>query len=301
MSDAKSNGKDPAGFRAAPLLPRNDDRNGGLVFTVAVLAFLACIAVIAALAADRAARGWVVQLSSSATIQVRPSGGETGAEAAARAAETASAVKGVVEARALDRKASEALLEPWLGKGNIPEDLPLPYLVTVELDPKTPASAASLNQALSRARIDASVDDHSRWMEDVRRSGDLVRGAAAIACALIASAAGSMIAFATRQGLAARRDVVEVLHLCGAEDSFIANLFMTRFSLLAFQASAYGAAAAAVAGAALRLFGGSNGFTPALPIGWIDLASCVAAPILGAAVAAISAKSVATTILRAQP
>ena len=301
MSPARAPHNAPADFRAASLLPRQDERAGGLVFTVAVLAFLACLAVIATLAADRAARGWVTQLSSSATIQVRPSGDETGPEAAARAAETAAAVKGVVEARALDRKAAETLLEPWLGKGNLPADLPLPFLVTVELDPKAPATAVSLDQAMAHAHIDASVDDHSRWMQDVRRSGNLVRVIAALACALIASAAGSMIAFATRQGLAARRDVVEVLHLCGAEDSFIANLFMVRFSSLAFRAAAYGAIAAAATGALTRLAAGSDGFTPALPISWLDLASCIAAPLLGAAVAAVSAKTVATRILRAQP
>ena len=100
MSLADDRGPDPA----AAILPSRDFRDLGLVFTVAVLSFLACIAVIAALAADRAAQGWARQLSGSATVQVRPLGGETGAEAAARAAEAVAGVKGVSEARAMDRK-----------------------------------------------------------------------------------------------------------------------------------------------------------------------------------------------------
>jgi uncharacterized SAM-binding protein YcdF (DUF218 family) len=42
-----------------------------------------------------------------------------------------------------------------------------------------------------------------------------------------------VVAFATRAGLAARRDVVEVLHLTGAEDGQIANLFELRFARIA--------------------------------------------------------------------
>ncbi len=296
MTAVEDRGPDPA----ASILPAQDGRDLGLVFTVAVLSFLACIAVIAALAADRAAQGWARQLSDSATIQVRPLGGETGPEAAARAAEAVAGVKGVAEARAMDRKSAEALLEPWLGKGNIPADLPLPQLVTVDLTPDHPASVADLNRALAAAHVSAAVDDHSRWMADVRTSGNVVRLSAAIACLLIATAAGSVVAFATRQGLAARRDVVEVLHLCGAEDQFVARLFQMRFAALATRASAYGALAAAAVGAILRLTGGTDGFSPALPIAWTDLLACLAAPALGAVVAALSARSVAMAILREQ-
>ena len=286
--------------RGAMILPAEDGRDRGLLFTIAVLAFLACLSVISAMAASRAAQGWATQLSSSATVQVRPSGGETGAEAAARAAEAVAGVQGVTEARALDRKAAEALLEPWLGKGNIPSDLPLPQLVTVELDPKQPVTTASLNQALARAHVDASVDDHARWMADVRSSADIVRISAAAGCLLIATAAGAVIAFATRQGLAARRDLVEVLHLCGAEDKYVAALFKMRFAALAMWGSAYGALAAAAVGAILRLSGGSDGFSPALPIAWMDLLACCAAPLLGGIVAAQSAPLVAMAILREQ-
>jgi len=50
---------------------------------------------------------------------------------------------------------------------------------------------------------------------------------------LIAAAAAAVVAFATRAGLAGRRDVVEVLHMTGAEDGFIARLFQVRFARVA--------------------------------------------------------------------
>ncbi len=288
-------------WRPAPLLPQRDGREGSLAFVVATLCFLACLTAFALLASGRAAGGWRQQLSASATVQVRPKAGETGSEAAAQAAEALAGVKGVAEAQALDRSAAEKLLEPWLGKGNIPDDLPIPHLVTVELNPKAPADVAAMNAALLAAGVDATVDDHSRWMKDVERASVMVRGLALGAGLLVAAAAASVVAFATRAGLAARRDVVEVLHLSGAKDSYVAGLFQRRFAWLAARAGGYGALAAVAVAALMRLIGGSDGFTPVLPVAWSDLLAALPCPLMAAAVAAVAARRTAMAILRAEP
>ncbi len=288
-------------WRPAPLLPAQDGREGSLTFVVATLCFLACLTAFALLASGRAAGGWRQQLSASATVQVRPKAGETGSEAAAQAAEALAGVKGVAEAQALDRGAAEKLLEPWLGKGNIPDDLPIPHLVTVELNPKAPADVAAMNAALIAAGVDATVDDHSRWMKDVERASSVVRGLALGAGLLVASAAAAVVAFATKAGLAARRDVVEVLHLSGAQDSFVAALFQRRFAWLAARGGGYGALAAVAVAALMRLIGGSDGFTPVLPVAWSDLLAAIPCPLLAAAVAAVAARRTAMAILRAEP
>jgi cell division transport system permease protein len=264
---------------------------------IAVLCFLACTSVFAMLASSRAAAGWGRQISAAATVQVRPKAGETGSEAAARAAEALAGAPGVQEAQALDRAAAEKLLEPWLGRGNVPEDLPIPHLVTVELDPKHPASTAALNATLAQAGADATVDDHSRWMKDVQASGAVVRGIGLACTFLVAAAAAAVIAYATRAGLAARRDVVEVLHLAGARDRFIAGLFQRRFAFLAARAGGYGALAAVVAAAGLRALGGSDGFTPALPLAWSDLLAALPCPLAAALVGAVAARRTAMAIL----
>jgi len=115
---------------------------------------------------------------------------------------------------------------------------------------------------------------------------------------LIAGAAGAVIAFATRAGLAARRDVVEVLHLAGAEDGYIARLFQVRFARLAAVAGAIGAVGAGLIGAILRLIGGGEGLTPALPIAWSDLLAVLPCPLLAALVAAGAAQATAIRLIR---
>jgi cell division transport system permease protein len=289
---AKSADASAPRWRPAPLLPHQRAEDMLLVFVNAVLCFFACLSVIAALGADRAARGWAGQLTGSATVLVRPSGDETPDSAAERAAEALSSrsIKGVGEARVIEKEKAEALVEPWLGPGAKLADLPLPRLVTVDLDPKAPATAEDLERALKAAGVDATVDDHSRWIKDIVGSGRLVRLAAAGAAALIALAAAAVIAFATHAGLASRAEIVEVLHLSGAEDGFIIGLFQNRLAELAGLGGLIGALAAMGVAALARVAGGAGGLTPALPVEWTDLLAVLPCPLIAAAVAALAAR-----------
>jgi len=288
----------PAHRRPGPLLPPGQASDAGLVFVVAVLCFFACLTALAVGSADRAARGWRTDLQGSATVLVRPKGEETADAAAARAAETLAGVRGVDEAAALERARAEALLRPWLGSGDLPDDLPIPRLVTVELTRNSPAGAAELDKALKAAGIDATVDDHSLWVRDIVRAGLWARGAAIAVFVLMAGAAAAVIAFATRAGLESRREAIEVLHIAGAEDRYIAGLFQIRFGRMAAAAGLFAAAAAAMIGAAARILGGGAGLTPVLPVAWTDLLLLLPCPLIAAAVAALAARSAALGLLK---
>ncbi|WP_397403807.1 cell division protein FtsX [Phenylobacterium sp.] len=289
---------DAARWRPAAFLPEQDARDPALIFVIAVLCFLACLTALGALAGDRGARGWTGQLVGEATVIVRARGGETPDAAAARAAEALAGLPGVTEVRALEKEKAYDLIRPWIGDVADLDDLPVPRLVAVTLDRKTPATAASLDQALKRQKLDAVVDDHSIWIKDIRRAAGVVRSTAIAIFVLIAAAAAAVVAFATRAGLAARRDVVEVLHLTGAEDSQIASLFELRFARIAAVSGAIGAASAGALGGVLRMMGGGEGLTPALPIAWIDLLAVLPCPVLAALVAAIAARLTARSLIK---
>lgn len=286
--------------RPGPLLPPNEAHAASLGFVVAVLCFLACVAALAAVAADRAAGGWTREIRAEATVQVSPGPGETGAAAAARAAETLAGLPGVEEAAALERDQAEALLRPWLGEA-ILEDLPLPHLVTVRLDSERPATPELLRRALAEEGLQASVDDHSIWLEDVARASLTVTLAAGLVFLLTSAAAAAAVVFATTAGLQARRDLVEVLSLTGATDSYVAGVFQARFAWLAALAGLAGALAAAAFGAALILFGGGEGLTPALPLAWTDLLIVSPCPLLAASLAALAARFTVLRLLGGGP
>lgn len=284
--------------RPGPLLPVREGRDAALFAVVAILCFLAVFGGMAAAAADRAAQGWSRDMAAEATVQVNPRPDETGDQAAARAAEVLAGVPGVTEAAALERAEAEALLRPWLGEA-ILQDLPLPHLVTVRLDPAQPAEAAALSRALAEAGLDGRVDDHSVWRADVGRAALSAKLAALGLAVLAAVAAAAAVVFAGRSGLQARRELIEVLSLTGATDDFIAGLFQARFAWLAAVAGAAGGLAACGLLAALVLTGGERGLTPALPFDWRDLMLAAPAPVLAAGLAALAARLTVGRLLHA--
>jgi cell division transport system permease protein len=234
--------------RPAPLLPREDAREAALYFVVGALCFLAALSGLFARSAWSAADAWTDRVAGEITLRIR------GDEAdAARALELTLDTPGVVSARALSREDAQALLRPWLGASGVPEDLPLPHLVAAESLPGSRAADA-LAARLAAAGLDANVDDHAVWSRQMARATDLMGLLALATVLLLGAIAAAVIAFATHAALLARKDIVEVMHLCGARDDYISGLFEHRFLMLGVQSGTLGALLAlGVAAALLQL------------------------------------------------
>ena len=292
MSDALSK----LAHGARNLLPRQDEREVALHYVIGVLCVLACLAALIVMASDRAAKGWSRDIRAEVTVQVRPSGLETGSVAAAHAAEVLAGVKGVSEAAALEPQKAKDLIKPWLGDV-ILDDLPIPNLVEVRLDPKNPARGADLMSALAARDIDASLDDHSVWLKDVEQSALTIRLISLGAFLIIGSATAAVVGFATRAGLTARRDVVDVLSLCGASDTFIAERFQYRFARMSFESGLLGALVAAMIMTLIKVTAPAQSFAVALPFSWVDLLILIPCPLLVALIGAATARMVTLRLL----
>jgi cell division transport system permease protein len=132
---------------------------------------------------------------------------------------------GVTRADAFDAKRTAALLEPWLGADIDAADLPLPRLIDVQIEPRAGIDLAALGERLAAAAPGAQLDDHQRWLNRVLRTAlaiEIVAGGIVVQVGLAAVLA---VIFATRTGLAVHHGIVEVLHLIGARDGYIARQF----------------------------------------------------------------------------
>jgi cell division transport system permease protein len=287
-------------LKASRLLPQQDQREIALHYVIGVLCFLACMAAMVVMASDRAAHGWSRDIRSEVTVQVRPTGLESGSVAAAKAAEVLAGVKGVGQVTALEPEKAKALIKPWLGDAVL-DDLPIPNLVEVTLDPKHSATPEAMTQAMTNALlaadIDASIDDHSTWLKDVEQSALTIRLISLGIFFIIFSATGAVVGFATRAGLTARADIVDVLSLCGASDIFIAERFQWRFARMAFESGLLGAGLAAGVMALIKATGSSQSFAIALPFSWADLLILIPCPFLVALIGALTARMVTLRLL----
>jgi cell division transport system permease protein len=230
-----------------------------LPWILAMMVYLAALALAGATSVGDALEGWKRGLVGQFTIQILPvetgdaaagaadettdeTAGETAGETADGAAsadrpERAARVQSVIDylktieavetVRVLDAEATRALVEPWLGPtdetGRWAFDLPLPDVVAVTAREGASLSAAAIEAQLRNAGIAIAVDDHGRWAAELVRFGRSLQLLAALVVAIVAAAGAMVVYFVTRTGLAVHARVIEVAHLVGARDIYIAR------------------------------------------------------------------------------
>ena len=289
--------------KSAPLLPPDSGRDRPLLAVAAILVFLASLSGIGAAGAWQAAEGWTAQLTDQITVQVLPGQNRDADEDARMAAAEIARLPGVLRAEARGRSQSEDLLEPWLGEGVLPDDLPVPRLIAVTIDPEATLAPGAVEALLSDAPYEFIVDDHDRWERAVRRAAAAVRYFGLAVVGLLTLAAAAVVAFAARASLAARWDVAEALHLVGAPDSYVTRLFQERFFMLGVKAGLIGAVLAGLAGIGLAALGGSAGaifFLPRFEVSWVMGAIPAGAALISGFVAAVSARIAVANELKAR-
>jgi cell division transport system permease protein len=214
-------------FRARLDLPLARDGSGRfLPWIVALMVYLASLALAGTLVVRDAVMRWDRGLSGTLTVELpAPLAGDRDDGAVDRALKVLRDTPGVTRADAFDAKRTAALLAPWLGTDIDAADLPLPRLIDVQIEPRADLDLAALGQQLASAAPGAQLDDHRRWLNRVLRTALAIEIVAGVIVALVGLAAVLAVIFATRTGLAVHHAIIEVLHLIGARDGYIARQF----------------------------------------------------------------------------
>ena len=209
------------------------------------MVFLGVLTAAFAILASHSLRAWDSQLTGRLTIQIPPL--ENGADTAQldEALETIRGVPGVETADLLSPAAVFALLEPWIGTLPTETDLPLPHLIDVAVLDARDFETSKLAEALATVVPGASVDDHRIWLAGVVKLASTIRAVAILTVVIIGLSAIAAVVFATRSGLAIHAPTIELLHLMGAPDSYVASLFQRHAFGLGLRGSLLGAAVAA--------------------------------------------------------
>ena len=136
-------------LRQIRFLPSENIHGRLLPWVIAVMVFLAGLAMLVALGLQMTARTWHQGLAQSLTVQV------INADRTARDKEVAAALAelrktpGVASAEEETGEEVAALLEPWLGKGNVGPDLPIPALIDVRVADGHKVDAAALGAGMA--------------------------------------------------------------------------------------------------------------------------------------------------------
>lgn len=208
------------------------------LFVSGAMAFLCVFALALSLASGRVADRWAGELARAATLRIN-------APADQKSAQTQAALRileqtpGVASARALTSEEQADLLSPWFGSNLSLQNLPIPQLIEVtEAEPGYDASGLRLR--LQAEVPGAVLDDHTRWRRPLVDAALALRRLSVLSILLIGGAMAAMITLAANAALSANAQVIEVLRLVGALDSYIAQAFVRRFTLRALGGGAVG-------------------------------------------------------------
>lgn len=225
--------------RGAALLPVSSLAGRALVFVIIIMTFLASLAAGSVQMIAETSRDWTASVSRELTIQVRPRADRDIEADIRRASDVALRIPGVSDVRVYSRADSEKLLEPWLGAGIALGDLPVPRLIVVMTSGSGTVDVARLRTELGSIPT-ASLDDHRIWLQRLATMANTLVVIGIVILVLVLTAMALAIAFATRGAMAGNREIIDVLHLVGAEDRFIAGEFRRHFLRLGLRGGAIG-------------------------------------------------------------
>jgi len=236
---------------------KGDTSSRFVVWLVMVLVFMACIAVTANAYVGGLLTHWSQSVTGTLTIQIPvmlDANDPASTETTARVLDVLARHPAVARAEAIPREKVTELLKPWLGDGDTVADLPLPVLIDVSLASAEPAAVAAVSASVQTAAPGAVIDDHRVWLNRVIGLAEGLGAIAITVMLLVTGGLGLTIVFATRASLAEFAQVIEVLHVVGAKDGYIAGQFARRALAQSF--------AGGLAGLAL--------YTPTLVfVGWL--------------------------------
>ena len=228
------------------IIPRESIAGQALAVVIAIMAFLACLTIGGVTIVEDTASKWRSDISREVTIQIRPFDEVEMEEAIRAASRLVLGFEGIAKVTALDRRASAALLEPWLGSGLELEELPVPRLLTVTARDGAVPDYVAIRQALEAGVPGASLDDHRAWSNRLSTMSWTMVAIGIGILGLVLAATVLTVVFATRGALAGNRGIVEVLHFVGADRRFIARQFERHFLVLALRGALFGGAGAAI-------------------------------------------------------
>jgi len=260
------------------------------------MAFLAVFAMALSLATDRLADRWGEELARSSTLRISAPQGQIQAqtEAALRVLET---TPGIASARALSDDEQRTLLEPWFGPDLPVERLPIPRLIEI-IEDGDGFDAEGLRLRLAAEAPGAVLDDHTRWRRPLVKAASRLRLLGWLALVLIGGAMAAMITLAANAALAANAQVITVLRLVGAQDAYIAQAFVRRFTVRGLLGATVGTVAGCLATLTLPSTDIAGGFLTGLGfVGWHWLWPLLI-PVMAAAVAFLSTRAAARRTLR---
>lgn len=281
-----------------------------LMLLVSLMTILAMIALSGMFVLSAMKDRWTSGLENQLTIEIPAQDADGKITGANKLKQEALIIKalldkndGVTSSTILTDKEMQRLVEPWLGDDIILGQIPMPALISVKLvDGHQEDLILTLRKEIKTKVPAARLDTHEEWLNDLVRFTGALRTGALILSLVIGLTVIVAIAGGIRARMAEYKKEVELLHLMGAADNYIAKQFQNYTLRLCFKGGFIGVIIGAIA---LKLTGWVYGhmdlnLLPDFSLNAAHMGMLAALPVLIALLAFGTARKTVLSILKKQ-
>ncbi|MCX4349566.1 MAG: cell division protein [Alphaproteobacteria bacterium] len=229
-------------------LPLQDDSsNLFLQVMICIAVFLFGVTLAGVLSINSMLATWNESILGSLTVQVMPINDINAEQAKAqtlaqqeKAVELLQSKPEVDKVTPLNNEQLQKLIQPWLGDGVEINELPIPRLIDVRLKPGAEVDFIRWAEELAEAAPQASLDNHKLWLNKLIKFADGLKVLALAVLALVIVITSGAIFYCTQTSLGLHKHIIEILHLMGAKDTYVAQQYAKRTAWLGFLGGIYG-------------------------------------------------------------
>lgn len=214
-------------------LPLKEDRsNIFLEVSTGVAVFLFSIALAAYFVISSVIETWNKNIVDGLTVQIMPSAEVlTEDENSLRINKVIAYfenLQGVRKVTLVSDQKIQKLMAPWLGENADLKSIPIPQLLDVKLENGRTFDYKAAMINLKEIAPYASIDNHGIWLKQLIKTAASLKALSLFILILVLTIALCSLFYALKTSLRVHQSIVEILHIMGATDDYIAKQYAAR-------------------------------------------------------------------------
>ena len=237
--------------RRSEINAEDDDTSIFMYVLTSIYMYLFIVVLAIVMAINAMADSWEKDIMGSVTVQIIPVEDENKHIDAEKTLEQQNRVLQYVEnlsavesVKALDAQTVEKLMTPWLGDKVDISSLPIPVLLDVKLKQNAESNYDEVTRGLRQVSENASVDNHRLWLNRLIKFATSLKNMALSVLFMVIAICAFSIYYSTRTSLGINLNTIEILHIIGAKDDYIARQYAKNFAKIGFFSGIIGLMAA---------------------------------------------------------
>lgn len=223
-------------------IPTDDEETSVFMYVLSsIYMYLFIIVLAVVMAINTMVTNWEKDILGAITVQVSPIEDENKKIDFTKTEEQLNKVlqfvensKGVKSVHILDNNAVEKLMTPWLGNKIDVSTLPIPRLLDVQLEENVEINYDEMTQGLHKVSPNASIDNHRLWLNRLLKFATSLKTLALCVLLMVVGICAFSIYYSARTSLGINLNSIEILHIIGAKDDYIAKQYARSYAKIGF-------------------------------------------------------------------